>query len=122
MKYLLFVLCLLSASAKAQNYQGVSIDSIMQRMASSKTVTGRSSGPAIVTGNVVGYRPQGVFIDTAVFFISNTTPSTFWHQVDHNPFPRILIRIQQPGLPIRYLKKMRHGWEPLPTYYNVWNQ
>lgn len=69
--------------------------------------------------NVLARWPHSV--DTAVFNISNEIPSTWWRHIDHNPFPRILIRIQEAGKSTRYLKKMKHGWAPLPTYYKVWN-
>lgn len=59
--------------------------------------------------------------DTAVFFISNETPSNWWRHVDHNPFPRVLIRVYQPGGYTTYLKKLKHGWSPLPPYYKIWN-
>lgn len=81
------------------------IDSLKQLIAANK-------------GNFTAGRMQ----DTAVFMISNEMRSTWWRPIDHNPFPRILIRVTYGGTLIGYLKKMRHGWQPLPAYYKVWNQ
>ncbi|HLZ16322.1 MAG TPA: hypothetical protein VKQ08_04755 [Cyclobacteriaceae bacterium] len=89
--------------------------------AQDSTITA-SNVKGLTTGTAVYYVVPSPKPDTILVarLVSITIQSTFWHQVDHSPFPVVLKEIIDGQHPVRYLKKLKHGWAPLPAYYKVW--
>lgn len=106
MRLLLSLLCIISLSVHAQHARFDTIPTVSPDGSPSHYLLLRGFGP-----------------DTTEVarLVSITIRSTWWRHVDHHPFPVVLKEIWEPGRPLRYLKKMRCGWQPIPSYYKVWN-
>lgn len=108
MKYILIFFCFITFTANAQTISPKD-SAVLQAIKEASII---HSADADI------WKPDTALV---VRIISNETPSTWWRQIDHSPFPCRLKEIRIVNQPYRYLKKLRHGWAPLPIYYHVWN-